>query len=225
MATIESPTVSTQVMEVDRLHAAARVSIRPLDHESAEGIILGHYRAFGQTSAIAPNAGVVLGLARWTDTSRFAVITRVYTCLTVVTAVTAQRTDPLLLLPTRGYTVAETTNVTAVNIGGNNAKNRVNMGTALMSSVSVASNAAGMTGGTKTNDATPIGAVAFGPAAIAALGTGIAVQDLYRYDKLAEHPFVLSANEGLLLTWGTTTLATGTVTVGFGIDWAEVAAY
>ena len=225
MATLDSVQNPGINAEVDPTHRALRVSVRPLEHQTLAGKILGHYRIFGQTSAIAPTANAVLGLLRWTDPTNFLVIKRVYATVTDVTAITAQRTDPLLLLVARSYTVAETTNVTQLTISGNNQKVRANMSTTLAASVAVASAAAGMTGGTKTNDANAFGALAFGMGvAFGGLGTGDQ-GDLYKWDQLGQHPIVLQTNEGVLLTWGTTTLATGTVTVGFGIEWAEVSAF
>lgn len=224
MAFVESQGNPGVTAEIDALFKALRTSIRPVDH-TFQGKVLGHYSEFVQTVAIAPAANAVLGLLRWPDPTNFCVPLRIYTCVTVATVVTAQRTDPLVLVPTRGYTIAETTNLTAVVLSANNQKLRTNMGSSL-AQIGMASAAAGMSGGTKTNDVNAMGAAAFGAGpALAALGTGLAITDLYKLDVTARHPLVLANNEGFLLNWGPTALATGTVTVGLGIDWAEVFAY
>lgn len=232
MAFIESQQNPGIVAEVDPTFRALRTSLRPLEYQSIQGKLLGHYAAFGQTAAIAPAANAVLGLIRWTDPTNFLAAFRIWTCVTVVTAVTAQRTDPLVVTTTRGYTVAETTNATQLAIAGNSQKMRTNMGSSLVpgnpvaNNLCVASAAAGMTGGTKTNDQNPFGSAAFGAGpALAALGTGLGNTDLYKVDKPYQHPEILTQQEGILLLWGPTALATGTVTVGWGIEWGEVPAF
>lgn len=226
MATLDSPSKPAISAEVDPTHAAARMSIRPLDWTNSSigpGKILGHYRAFGQTSAAAFTNGVNLGVFRWTDPTNFCVIMRVYATLTVVTAVTAQRTDPLLAFVTRSYTAADGTNATALTISGQSQAMRRSMGASLMTgNMAVASAAGGASGGTSTKDSNAFGALALN--GVGGLGTAVA-GDLYKWDQLGQHPIVLSQNEGLQLQWGATTLATGTITVGFGVDWAEVAAF
>lgn len=224
MATLDSLAQPGISAEVDPTFAAARVSIRPLEYATRfGGRILGHYRAFAQTAAIAPSASGIMGAWRYTDTSSVAVITRIYTTVTVATAVTAQRLDPIVAVIARGYTVRDLTNATVVVLTGNNAKTRTSMGTTLAANMDVASTAAGMTGGTKTQDTNPIGAAAL--PGLAALGTALATTDLYKWDQLGGHPVVLAANEGINLLWGATSTGTGTVTVGFGIEWAEVPSF
>lgn len=226
MATVDSPTKASISEEVDPTFAAGIVSVRPYGHINIAGKVFGQYAVFGQTAAILPAANAILGLCRWTDPTNVAAILRCWTTVTVVTAVTAQRTDPLVLNVARGYTVAETTNVTAVAVPGTaNNKMRSRMGPSLMSSISVASAAAGMTGGTRTIDVAPIGSAGFGIGpALAGLGTGLA-EDLLSTQIPGVSPAVLEANEGLQLTWGPTALATGTVTVGFGIAWLEQSSF
>ena len=232
MASIDSVQNPGISLEVDRKFLAARVALRPLDY-TAIGKNLGHYKAFGQTTAAVQNAASILGALRWPDTDKLCVITRVYACITVVTAVTAQRTDPLLAYITRGYTVNDATAATALTITGNNGKMRSEMGSSLLNqgntptfNLAVTSAAAGMSGGTGTDDSNPFGAAAFGAGpALAALGTGLAVTELYRHDRLSDHPPVLIGNEGIRVRWGTTTLATGTIVCGIGFEWAEVVVY
>lgn len=210
---------------VDPMFLAARIALRPLDY-SGSGRVLGFYRAAGFTAAGLFTAGVNLANFRITDASALAVILRARVTVAVAAAVTAQRLDPVGLFIARAYTVQETTNLTALTLTGNNGKMRTSpMGTAL-ATVGVANAAAGLTGGTRTIDANPIGLAGLsGNAAIAGLGTGLPTTALVDASDAGNHPPVLAANEGLVLQWGATALATGTVVVGVEVEWAEVVVF
>jgi hypothetical protein len=226
MATVDSPTSNSPSAQVDPTQQALRATARPFEYNTVNGVTLagGHYAAGGLSTAVAPNGGVIMGNFRFTDSSRVAVILRAWANVTVATAVTAQRNDPLLLKIARSYTVDDSTNGTALTLTGNNAKRRSNMATCI-ATMRMGANAAGMTGGTSTVDSNAVGQAMFNQALIA-VGSGMVTTDLYKWDKTGgDYPIVLSANEGLQLLWGTTTLATGTVVVGFGVEWAEVPAF
>lgn len=228
MSTVDSVLQSGVSAETDSTFLALRTSIRPLEYQGtkANPRLLGHYRAFAQSSALAPAANSALGAFRYGDPNSLAVITRIYALLSVVTAVTAQRTDPLIATIARAYTVRDLTNATPVVLTGNNAKVRTSMGpttVGINGNMDVSNLAAGLTGGTKTLDVNAIGAADL--ANLAAIGSGSLSVDLYKWDQLGQHPLVLAAFEGIILSWGPTALATGTVTVGFGVDWAEVASF
>lgn len=206
---------------VDPSFAAARASLRPLEY-AFPGQTFGHYRAVGSTAAGLFTANVNLANLRFAPAtgSPFAVLLRLRASLAVAVAVTAQRLDPLAAFIARGYTVQETTSITALTLSGNNARLRTSMGTPI-TTLGVASAAAGLTGGTRAIDANPIGHAGLSGAAIAAVGTGQLAQDVYKWDTLAGHPPVLAPNEGVLLQWGATALATGTVVVTVEWEWAE----
>lgn len=225
MAFIESQANAGVTVAIDPAFAAMRISPRPLDHTAfSPARTLGHYKVFGQSSAVAPASGI-FGALRWTDTGSVCVLTRAYTCVTVVTAVTAQRLDPLLLKIARAYTVRDLTNATSLLPTGRMNSMRSSMGTTLVANVDTTSTAAGATGGTSTVDTNSVGAAQFNQSLIA-IGSGMVVTDLYRASTSdGAHPIVLAANEGVQILWGTTTLATGTVTVGVGFEWAELPAY
>lgn len=224
MATLDSLQLPGISAEVDPSAAALRSSIRPLEYATrCRSRVLGHYRVFGQSSAIAPAANAVIGAFRYPDPSSFAVLVRVFATITVVTAVTAQRNDPLLLTVARGYTVTETTNASGLIGSGNAQKNRTSMGTT-QASILIATAAAGLSGGTKTLDPVPMGGAGIG-VALGAIGSGLSNTDLYKWDALGQHPQVFAPNEGFVLSWGATALATGTVIVGMGVEWAEVPAF
>jgi hypothetical protein len=207
---------------VDPTFQAGRVSIRPYDYQIG-GQILGHYRIAGTTAAIAPAGNGVMWNFRWADPSRFAVIMRLSAAVSVVTAVTPQRTDPIVCTIQRQYSASETVNVTSLTPTANTGKARVNMGTSLVSQIAVASAAAGLSGGTKTADAQAVSALAM--VNLGAIGSGALQDDLIRYDQLGMHPLVLSTNEGITLSWGATTLATGTVEITVICAWAEVVTF
>jgi hypothetical protein len=151
------------------------------------------------------------------------VLMRLSASITVVTAVTAQRTDPLVATIQRSYTVSETTNATSILPTGNTGKARVNMGSSLVTQLAVSSAAAGISGGTKTADGSPFSSLQV--TGLVGLGTGLLTDDVMRYDILGAHPITLSTNEGLTVAWGPTALATGTVTCTFNLTWAEVVVF
>ena len=212
-------------MAIDPMFLAARVALRPLDYSGA-GRVLGHYRAAGFTAAGLFTAGVNLANLRFADNASFCVPLRIRASLAVAAIVTGQRLDPLGLFVARGYSAQETTNLTALVLTGSNAKMRTApMGTTNVT-LGVANAAAGLTGGTRAIDSNPIGIAGLsGAAAIAGLGTGLPITELYSAVAAGGHPLVLGVNEGLLLQWGATALATGTVVVGWEVEWAEVVVF
>jgi len=212
--------IAPAAQAVDPTFLAARVALRPLEY-AGFGRTLGHYRVAASTSAIAPAANSVMMSARWTDQTSLFVLTRLLVGVTVVTAVTAQRQDPIVATIHRAYIVSETTNITSIVPTANNQKMRTSMGTSGAAQLVVASAAAGITGGTSTADAQAFGQTSLSPALIG-LGTGVPMQELYVSDSLYGHPPVLTIAEGLKVLWGPTALATGTVTVNLVMSWAEV---
>ena len=228
MSTLDSPSQSSVSAEVDPTFRALRAVFRPYEYQAFAGSstskILGHYRAVGTATAAAYASNAILGAFRYTDANSFAVILQVQLIVSVVTAVTAQRVDPAQLFVARGYTAADVTNATTLTTSGNNQKLRSSMGTSL-ATVTVTSAAAGQTGGTKVVDANPVGQTGMG--GIGGLGTasGSGPNWLYKQDEFGAHPLVLAANEGILVQWGATAVATGTVEATIQIDWAEVPAF
>jgi hypothetical protein len=217
--------VSGVEQAVDPLYGAARTVNRPLDYTWPQGIVLGHYRAVGFTSAIAPAANSNLAAFRWTDVSRLGVLTRISASIAVVTAVTAQRVDPLAAFIVRVYTARDVTNATSVAFTASKSQTmRTSMGSSIVGNIDVSNLAAGLTGGTKLVDTNPIGHLGLsGTAAIVGLGTGVFKGDIFKADIAnGEHPIVLASNEGVLIQWGATALATGTVIATIEFVWAEL---
>ena len=208
---------------IDPTFLAARVSLRPYDYAQF-GQVLGHYRSAGTTAAITPSSNAVLFNMRWADPSRFFVLQRfsAFVTLTTVNA-TPQRQDPLSMQVVRNYTASETTNATSILPTGNGGKARVTMGTTLVTQMSVASAAAGISGGTRTADTT----MASLPINLSTVNLGAAtlMDDFVRADQLGMHPLVLSANEGFIVLYGTTALTTAAVEISFICSWAEVVVF
>jgi hypothetical protein len=225
MATVDSPTAGYLSAQVDQTQQALRVTPRPIEFNGPSGSLLGgHYAQTAVTTAIAPNASVILANFRFTDTARSAIIFRVAVNVVTVTAITAQVLNPLRLFVARSYSVDDTTNGTPLTLTGNNGKRRANMATC-SATMRLGANAAGMTGGTSTVDTQPIGSAA-PPQSLIAVGSNMPTTDLYKWDKSSgDYPLTLTAFEGLQVLWGTTTLATGTVIVSTVIEWAEVASF
>jgi hypothetical protein len=225
MATLDSVQNPGISEEVDPSFRAGRISLRPLEYTTLQGKILGHYSIVGTSAASAFAAASNQFAARWADPTNFMVLMRLWASLQVVTAVTAQSLAPLMAFIARGYTIRDATGATALAVANpNTQKLRSTMGTTLFASsgnIDVGSLAAGVTAGTKTVDANPIGFM--GLPGIGALGTG-AQADLYKWDKLGGHPIVLAQNEGIVVQ-NTTLFATGTVSLTVGMEWAEVAAF
>jgi hypothetical protein len=208
---------------VDVSFSALRASLRPIEY-SNPGFTGGHYRAMGLSSAVAfaANASVADFFFQPASNNLFAVIKRIRAQVYVATAVTAQRLDPLVALFSRSYTAQAVTAATAVVLTGNNTKMRtVPMGSAV-AKIGMANAAAGISGGSRVNDATPFGGAPLsGFNTIAGLGTGSGWQDLYKLDDHGDHPPTMAPSEGFTVNWGATALATGTIVAAVEVEWLE----
>lgn len=225
MATLDSVLSPGISEEVDPTFRAGRVSLRPLEYQTIQGKILGHYSAVATNTASAFAAASNQAAFRWGDPTNFCVIQRVWAAVNVVTAVTAQATGPLQLFIARQYSARDATAATSVafTASGTNRLRGIMSGSLIgvNGNFDVGNVAAGVTGGTKVVDTNPIGFIPL--SGLVTIGTSVS-GDLYKWDKLGGHPIVLAANEGLLVQ-NTTLLATGTVSLTIGIEWAEVAAF
>lgn len=206
---------------------AIRITPRPMDHGS-----LGHYKASVITGSMAAGLGADSEILqfRWTDATRFAVITKI--TLDGMLASTAFAAGQIRLYATvaRAFSAAGTGGNT-LTITGNNQKMRTSMGTTLLGELRSASTAA-LGAGTKTLDAGSIGQVnthsaQFGIATpvIGSVGPACGPNvDLFIPDSGAgEHPLILATNEGVVVR--ATVPATGVWVLGMTIRWAEVAAF
>ncbi len=211
---------------VDPTFLAARVALRPLDH-LADGQLLGHY-AVAQKSglftgwAAAANAGSL----RWAPSlsNIYCVLMRLKWGFCTQATATAGVYDVAAYIA-RGFTVDFTGNSTPVNLATvpNSNAMRKNMATSQMGANGPrVCTTAGMTGQTATLDSA---AFAFGVANVTGTTVGISsFQTLYEYTSLAQHPVVLSSNEGVVCQMLAAS-AGGTFNVYFQWEFAEVAVY
>lgn len=216
------------VAEVDgTTFRALRVTIRPVNYGS-----LGFYRigAVSGTMAVSLGANAELFQFRWSDASNLAIL--YYLGISAAGNVAAGAATLLGFVATmaRSWTVAGSGG-TRLTMTTNNAKLRTSMGTSLVNDIGI-STTAGLTAGTKTLDATNIGAVAF------ACGTGAITTamdlpllrngdgDLFNASQEGFHPIVMAQNEGVIIRNHANAWPTG-LTWNFAVQsaWAEAAAF
>lgn len=181
--------------------------------------IYGHYRSVYESVPIAPAANAVLLSARWADPKKLCILERLAMGVSVASAVTPQRVDPVGATVQRQYTAPETTGLTSFLPTGLSGRAHVNFAAPQLNQLAVASIAAGISGGTRVADAFSHAVVALPN--LAAIGSGELMADFFEYGTTETFPLVLSANEGLIVSWGATALGTGTVTFTFSVEWAE----
>ena len=161
--------------------------------------------------------------ARWTNVSKFAVVTRFRARWTTIAGFTAAQEVAMDLFVTRSYTASHT-NGTGLTISGNNAKKRSSHNSTAFGDIRVATTGA-LTNGTNTFDAQPIAFGAFAElAAGATVPKGFFDLEVSQND-LAMHPIVLSQDTGLVLRNVVLMGAGGSARVAVEFDWMEVDSY
>lgn len=197
---------------------ALKVTLRPTDYST-----LGEYAISGLSGTIAAGlaANSEIFQARWTDTTRFALI-KTLTCdgISVGTGFTAGF-GTVNAFVARSWS-GDGSGGTALTITGNNQKLRTSLGTTLFGAIRVVSTAA-LTAGTKTLDAQPTDQVSLGFSATANIQLVNRFQLLGDFSNNVSHPVVLAQNEGVVCR--ATVPATGTWQTGFTMEWSEVLAY
>ncbi len=213
-------------LAIDPTFLAARVALRPLEFAS-DGSMLGHY-AVGTKSgnftgwAAAANAGSL----RWAPSlsNIYLVLMRLKWGFVTQATATAGVYDVGAYIA-RGFTVDFTGNSTPVNMAtvpNSNAMRRTMSSSQMGANGPRVCTTAGMTGQTATLDSA---AFAFGVANVTGTTVGISsFQTLYEYTSLAQHPVVLSSNEGVVCQMLAAS-AGGTFNVYFQWEFAEVAVY
>ncbi len=214
--------------------------MRPLNYITG-GVTLGHYAVTQKSGALTGTiaaAGIMASL-RWADATRFLALMRIKAGWMVTTAASvAAPVFDLAATIVRGFSVDFTTASTAISLTGvtNTNKMRASMGASLMGAVGprIATTVV-MSGQTATLDAAPFAVQTFplltnssstGTATGVLAGTGTAMQTLYEWTGLGEHPVVLSANEGVFLSQITgTAMGTGAYSLYTQWEWAEVAVF
>lgn len=213
------------VAEVDgTTFRALRVTGRPIEYG-----VLGHYSIAMVTGTMAVSlaANSEVFQFRWSDATRFAVVTQVSASASALVAATAAALCSFRATIARGWTGIGTGGARAT-LTGNNQKLRTSMGTSLVNDIGCATTAA-LTPGTKTLDGQDMSAVGF------SLMTGaITVQQsnqfcpltyLLNIDSSTDHPIVHAQNEGFVIRSGNAMPAGATWQGVFGCKWAEVTSY
>ena len=217
-------------LSVDPTYTAARVSVRPVEIGA-----LGSYRLSLQTGTLAAAlaASAVVFSCRWSDASRFALVTTFrarFLPLTLFTAATLTDHTSFDAFIGRSFTAAHTGG-TGLTLTGNSFKMRASMGSTLFNDIRLATTAA-LGGGTVTLDPHPFAqSLRRGNRVNPAAATEEVIQPTV--DNLAvdfnvgdgEHPLILSQNEGIVLRNRTVWPAAGTGIALVEMAWSEVNTY
>lgn len=191
---------------------------------------LGHYTFGGVTGAIAAGmaANGELLQFRWTDATRFAVITRIEVMGMRATTAFAVGTIDIKATIARSFT-ASGSGGTPLTLTGDNNQMRTSMGASLVGDLRIATTAA-LGAGTKTLDTQDIGLIATHSSAGVGAATPI-IGSIYLPNTSlwvpdlsgGEHPIVLAQNEGVVVR--ATVPGTGVWNLAIKIKWCEVTAY
>lgn len=202
-----------------------QVAVRPAALGS-----LGAYSLAVKTGSLAATigAGSTLFSARWTDSTRLALIEHVRIDATTNGTITTSVAVDFELVIARSFTASDTGG-TSVLPAANNNERRTSFGTTLFGDMRIASTAALGTG-TRTVDASAVGRSNFGISGTTApnnwFGNGNS-PDLWNtyLSGGAQYPIVLKQDEGILIRNVSVGPATGTWVLSVNIDWQEVSAY
>ena len=227
MAVINDPTVATNVSRVGEVATgatgAAHFTQKPIPWS------IGHYRVTHRFAIVATQAaGSRLFEIR--NGGNLIIPTRMIVKLLTLSAHTAIIENSLDVYKGLGFSIVDTTNtVTPVALAKRTTGMTGAPGNAQIRGVTVAGAAAGMTGGTITALANPIAQLPYvAPQAVMAV-----TETTPRYsDKLdvfddvnGTHPFVLEANEGIVLANRVLLGAAAGASVYVDFSWAEVTAF
>lgn len=214
------------ILEVEST-GAMRVTARPINYGSN-----GFYRVgpVSGTMAAALGANSEIFQFRWVDAGVLGLLYKVSISAGANVAATAAALLAFRLGIARSWSAAGTGG-TRLTMTTNNAKLRTSMGTSLINDIGIATTAA-LTAGTKTLDATDIGAVAFG-VGTGALTTSVNFsfmgnRDGVLFDASSEgvHPVVFAQNEGVVIRTGANAFpATMTWNYAVQVAWAEASAF
>lgn len=189
-----------------------------------------HQQSFGSRFNIgllaSQGAGLAVFMFRWTASDMFAIIRSLrlgFLQSAAAAALVNTRFDAYIA---RSYTVAENVG-TAPTLGNNQAKRRTSLSSSRMTTNNVRLSAAttGLTGGTKTLDASPILSLPVNLLATTP-NTNLQSQEKVFSESDGIHPIVLAQNEGLVVLGPSTAFdasAAGLLMVD--IDWSESASY
>ena len=234
--TVELEGLSRERLEVDKLHKAIRASMRALDYTLGD-YTGGIYSITHVSGAVAATlaAGSDIASVRWSNDSKYFGLLKCEVSLAVITAVTTSVIFDARLQPVRSFTTDYTTASTATSMASNNGKLRALGDGAMNASLMGTSGprimtTATMSGETFTADASSIGhatwpmllpVTATGTAVALPVGAAGAKQTLFDWTLAGYQPFVLGANEGLVVMNETAGPASGTYKYYVTWTWVE----
>ncbi len=221
-------------LAVDATFLAARVALRPLDYIN-QGRVKGHYATAQVSGAVTVmGAGGIFASIRWADPNSYLVLMRVRAAWSVISAITVATIMDASATIVRGFSVDNVTASTALSMAAvtNTNKMRASMGTSLMgiSGPRICTTVT-ESGGTFVADAAPFGYAVWqslqntnsaGTAVLLSAGASGAMQDLYNWQNMGQHPVVLSNQEGVNLRAVTAALGSGSLQYYAQWEWAEV---
>jgi len=184
-------------------------------------LLHGHYRVQGLACDLfAPPANTYLLAMRWADPHRFCILERLSVIVSVKTAITAQRLDPLIATFQRQYTVGESGGG-AVSILPTGVSGRAFLGMPgpTLAQLVIAGGSTAFINGTRVADSSPFGHDPL--TGLGAIGSGVS-GDFIDYGRHEQFPIIFSLNEGLTVQWPAQALATGQANISFCVEWAEV---
>lgn len=207
---------------IDPTWGALRASLRPDEYNFA-GVQGGHFRIARSISGITGYAaGALVTSFRWGVQNLDALIKRVSMGFALTTVFTTAQPVDFDLIRATGFTVADTGGVQVNPFTGTAAMARTKwMNQSQVADFREPAAAGGaLTAGTKTLDASPLGA---SPISIAGntLGVGGMI-DLYKLDATNQHPLMLKNNEGFNIRLITAMGAAGIIRIYYVVEWAEV---
>ena len=223
---------------VDPTFKAAHIALSPLEYANS-GRVLGHYAVAQRSGELVATIGALghLGSIRWAVDDAYLVLLRLKVGWSISAAVTTAVEMNMRAIIARGFSVDFTTAATAINMATVPKTNamRNSMGSSLMGTAGprIATTTV-QSGQTLTADSAPFAMCVWssryptnstGTAVAQAVGDAGLMQTLYEYTALAQHPVVLSLNEGVIVQPVTAGPASGTFALYTQWEWAEVEVY
>jgi hypothetical protein len=224
---------SDVIQQIERTHQAARITIRPMEHNVSGSAVGGHYRIAAR-SGILTGAAIVAGAPlfslRWAD-PKVMVLTRLKAMLIPTSVFTAAQELGLDAMHVTGFTIADSVGTQLANP----TKMRQIMPSSSVSDIRIAA-ATLLTAGTRVLDANPF---ASGGGLVNVVNAAAATQYVnpnsggtpaFGFDwapnvEKGEYPLVLGTNEGILVRNTVIFPAAGTAILLVEAAWAEVASY
>lgn len=225
MSLIESPDSAIVVAQVDPTFQSLRVSARPVEYKSRDGSLVGgYYRTkFSTGNTTVLNALDAILSMRWTSDNLLFMLDSIRIWATIITAFTTAQETSLDLVKMNGFTNADSGGTDLVpSLAAGSGRMRSTMQPSRIADLRVA-NATALGAGTGTADGAALGFATF-PIVNVVGSTG--AEDLLETGlNRAEHPLLLTKNEGFRVRIGVTQGAVGVVRFSGILHWAEIPTY